>query len=247
MTDTNNTNQNQDIIAKVRKLLRHGDSAQNIGNVEEAQVFAAKAQELMFKHKIEMTEVEAEEYLLNEPITEFEIDAKQFGMPGTKRIGWWSVLVAGLARAYFCRSVGHSASWMRNQYVIHGRETDRREMLQMLAYLTQAGREMAETKAREYRALSGGRLPNAYKNSFKLGFAVAIADRMKSKAKELMASNETGLVLVDRINDELDAHLKQRYTSLRAGGKVTTKGMGYGAGRAYGQSIGINSTKRLAA
>jgi hypothetical protein len=247
MTDTQtNSNPNQDIIAKVRKLLRHGDSAQNIGNLEEAQAFAAKAQELMFKHKIEMTEVEAEAYLLNEPITDLDIFGGDYGMRGSKRIGWWSILVAGLSKAYFCRAVGHSHPLKRNVYTIHGRETDRKEFLEMLRYLTDAAVEMSEKQARdEFRRY--GRVPKAYRNSFKLGFANAVGERMKSKAKELMSSNETGLVLVDRINNELDGYLQHKYRHLTTGKKVTTKGTGYGAGQAYGRSIGINSTKRLAA
>jgi hypothetical protein len=245
---TEQANPNQDIIAKVRKLLRHSDSAGNIGNLEEAQTFAAKAQELMFKHKIEMTEVEAEAYLLNEPITELEIDGKDFGIVGRKRIGWWSALMFGTCKAFFCRAVGHAGNWgnRRNQYTIHGRETDRKEFIDMLRYLTAAALEMSEQQARQ-RLRENGRLEKAWRNSFKLGFSVAVSDRLRSKAKELMASNEQGLILVDRINNDLDGHLKQRYSNLTQGRGATTKGAGWGAGQAYGRAIGINSTKRLAA
>jgi hypothetical protein len=254
MTDkATNQNPNQDIIAKVRKLLRHGDSAQNIGNLEEAQAFAAKAQELMFKHKIEMSAIEAEEYLLNEPITEASVDSRDFGIKATKRIGWWAVLINGLAKAYFCRAIGHTYAGnnMRNTYTVHGRETDRKEMLEMLRYLTDAVMEMAEVSARNQFTRIGFSVPPAWRNSFKLGFANAVYNRMeedrKNQTKKLEASNEQGLVFIGRLEAEMDEYIKARYKRLQSNGGASTKGTGYGAGAAYGRAIGINSTKRLAA
>lgn len=253
MTEPNiNPNPNQDIIAKVRKLLQHGDSAHNIGNLEEAQAFAAKAQELMFKHKIEMSEIEAEQYLSNEPITEAEIDSRDFGIQATKRIQWFATLVNGLAKAYFCRAIGHTSPHdnYRNRYIVHGRESDRKQMIELLHYLTDAVMEMCEAQANEIKRRIGA-VPPAWRNSFKLGFAVAVYDRMeedrKNQTKQLEASNEQGLIFIGRLEAEMDAHIKAKYERLSTTSGGTSKGTGWGAGQAYGRSIGINGTKRLAA
>jgi len=46
------------MMTTLRKLITHEKSARSIGSIEEAESFAAKIQELMFKHKLAMTDVE---------------------------------------------------------------------------------------------------------------------------------------------------------------------------------------------
>ena len=48
----------ENVIDKLRKIMAHAASAREIGNLAEAEAFAAKAQELLLRHKLDMTEVE---------------------------------------------------------------------------------------------------------------------------------------------------------------------------------------------
>lgn len=49
------------IIEKLRKLIAMEQSARSIGSLAEAEAFASKVQELLSKHKLEMSEIELDE------------------------------------------------------------------------------------------------------------------------------------------------------------------------------------------
>jgi hypothetical protein len=47
----------EQIISRIKKLLKHAESAKSIGSLKEAEVFAAKAQELLMEYNVTMMEV----------------------------------------------------------------------------------------------------------------------------------------------------------------------------------------------
>jgi len=58
------------ILEKLGKIKAHMESAKEIGNEEEAQAFAAMLQNLLLKHKLEMTDVQYAREMQDEPIVE---------------------------------------------------------------------------------------------------------------------------------------------------------------------------------
>jgi len=58
------------ILDKLAKIKRHMESAQAIGNEQEAQAFAAALQTMLLNHKLEMTDVEYASEMKDEPIVE---------------------------------------------------------------------------------------------------------------------------------------------------------------------------------
>ena len=93
------------IIDLLRKLIAQEKSEREIGNLAAAETFAAKAQELLTKHKLDMTEVEFAEEEANEPVIGECIDSNDLlGIPAkSKNDRWHSVLISTIAAANFCK------------------------------------------------------------------------------------------------------------------------------------------------
>jgi len=49
------------IISRIKKLMRHAESAKQLGSLEEAETFSAKVEELMIEYNIELSQVKLEE------------------------------------------------------------------------------------------------------------------------------------------------------------------------------------------
>ena len=56
------------ILEKLGKIKAMADSAKEIGNEAEAQAFAAMLQNLLLKHKLDMTDVQYGVHLQEEPV-----------------------------------------------------------------------------------------------------------------------------------------------------------------------------------
>lgn len=72
------------IIEKLRKLIAMEQSARSIGSLAEAEAFASKVQELLSKHKLEMSEIELDEQEESDPIDWEEVRTDEAGFK-TKR------------------------------------------------------------------------------------------------------------------------------------------------------------------
>jgi hypothetical protein len=103
----NPTNDHQDtIIEKIIKLQAHGESAKMAGNLEEAESFLGKAQELIFKHQIDEAKIrEANGLSVKLVLAKKDIkDKDEAGMP------WRSSFLHILSKNNFCYSV-----WMKDE------------------------------------------------------------------------------------------------------------------------------------
>src|SRR6185369_253362 len=124
------------ILDKLGKIKAHMESAQEIGNEAEAQAFAAMLQNLLMKHKLEMTDIQYSQHVKEEPVGEYGIgsddgyqsyeyrDKKRYykAYPDVevvgRRIEWTENLAGVIARAHSCQSMicpGRSAIWFVGQ------------------------------------------------------------------------------------------------------------------------------------
>ncbi len=88
----------------------------------------------------------------------------------------------------------------------------------------------------------------AFVSAFKVGFAHAICDRLETKRAELKAAaTEHALVRIDQMERRVEEKFKELFPGARSlnNGPRAVNAEGYWAGKRYGTSIGINSTKRL--
>jgi hypothetical protein len=195
-----------EIIEKIRKLLKHSQSAEDIGNLAEAESFAAMAQKYMLQHKLDMSDIEAEDFKLNEPIENVLLEPKDFGVKSSSdkvKQNWFSILLFGLADAHFCRMVRKTGD---NSYYIIGRKSDRDGLVDITRYLVDTLYEVCEVEIIRQRAAgvlnsSGVR---KYRNGYRLGFASAISRRVRTERQQLMdhSVTEQGLVRIDAIYRE---------------------------------------------
>jgi len=252
------------ILGTLAKLIAHEKSARSIGSVEEAEAFAAKIQELMFKHKLEMTDVEYAEQEKSEPVlAEFMTEEELTGASrrSVQSQTWVGILMEAVTRANFCRAIGTRGKG--NSYTVFGRESDRIAAKSTFSYLYGACLEAAPeaTRAYEYSEQfradhardgyysSRATLKRRFTQGFKAGFASGIAARLRSQVVSLKASaGEQGLIRIDQLAQQVDAKVKDTFPRTQKSSSSMPKGRsGYNAGKAYGGSIGINSTKRLCA
>ncbi len=100
------------IIDKIRKLHAHAQSAEKIGSEAEAQAFAQMVNQLLNKHRLELTDIQFEERRKNEPVEQAEINFREHGdtFRGKKvewkqkkvRVEWIERLAGIVARAHSC-------------------------------------------------------------------------------------------------------------------------------------------------
>jgi len=250
------------ILGTLSKLIAHEKSARSIGSVEEAEAFAAKIQELMFKHKLEMTDVEYAEQEKNEPVlAEFMTEEELTGETrrSVTQQSWVGILMDACAKANFCRAIGSRGKG--NSYTVFGRVSDRLAAKALFSYLYEACLEAAPEHARKY-AYSGqmrddvvryytteAALKRRFTQGFKLGFSSGVANRLRSQVAALKAgAGQQGLVRIDQLARNVDSKIRETFPRLQKGRAASVRGRsGYEAGRAYGGAIGLNSTKRLSA
>lgn len=235
----------------LRKMIEHEKSARKIGNQAEAEAFAGKIQELLLKHKLEMSDIEIAEQERNEPILEewFSIP-EVLDLPIKRRHDtWFGLLLSSITRANFCKVLQTHVS---NTYTIVGRESDRDVSKQLFEYLSKACIEMAPHEALKHFGPSpvrGMKHPEerTFISSFKVGFAVAICNRLHVKMEELKAgATEQGLIRVDQLTKATEEKFDELHPETRktAPPRVSSYS-GFQSGKEYGSAVGINSIKRL--
>lgn len=231
-----------DVISLLKKLIASEESERKIGNREAAEAFAGKAQELLFKNKLEMSDLELAEEEAAEPIADEIMSAAELlNLSSSRSENWAGVLINGICKPNFCKVIRSRP----NVFTVVGRKSDRTAVMTLFVYLSKACIEMAP---REAAAACG---PYGYQrsfvSSFKLGFASAICERLRVKLAELKsATQEQGLIRIDQMERAVSQKYHELFPHTRTGGAVRARNYsGYSVGRAYGQSVGINSRPRL--
>lgn len=79
------------VVEKLQKLINHEKSARSIGSIAEAETFAAKIADLLFTHKLEMSDIEIADEERDEPIAQENVNG------GTAP--WAGTLIMGVAAA----------------------------------------------------------------------------------------------------------------------------------------------------
>lgn len=235
----------ESVILKLQKLLNHERSARTIGNVHEAEAFAAKIAELLFAHKLSMSEVEIEQEERSEPVSNERVDGL--------RAPWAGTLVMGVCEASFCRALSSSKG-----YIFIGRTTDRSTAISMYRYLAAMGKSIADAEAITYKRSEAYLFESAFKPgimrtwmaSFLKGYANAVYKRLAESRKSLTAqaqSTGTSLVYIDKSKAAIDAYVRDTYGKVGKG-RASTSSLhsgAYGAGQQAGQRVSIKSQGAL--
>ncbi len=182
------------IVELVRKLFAKADSAAEIGSTEEAAAFAAKANELLLRHRLEMTDLELQDEQDHDPMGRDDFLTAAWGGVQQK---WSSRLASAVASTHFCRLVftGTGRRW-RARVTLLGRASDRAVALATLQMLHQQAKRL-ERLAYE---TSDRTVPRAtFRTSFLLGFVVAVYKRLNERRGTL--EQQGGQYAVVRLRD----------------------------------------------
>lgn len=243
------------VIEKLAKIKAHAESAKAIGNEQEAQAFASMLQKLLLQHKLEMTDIDYQKEMQEEPITEHhpeliykngKVFYKEYPDVEVvnRRRGWCETLASVISDAYSCRFlvvsrrsyiifVGHKSNVAICEYLF----------ITMMRTAEKLSANAAKTKRAEWREQLGGpgATPQGYRESWLNGFITRIAERMREERSKFN-SGSTALVRVNKeaiaVRDYMEKY-KSKVSSV--GGTRHFNPDGYSDGKKVANSMNISA------
>jgi len=240
------------ILETLHKLKAKADSLLEVGNQEEAELFAAKVQELLLRYKLTMSDVETAAQDRDDPIE------KEVQPPVTKGAKWWALdLAKVVSEAHFCLRFDNRSQPGAISFV--GRKSDREVAIYMFIYLVRAMQQL-EKEARKllekeknariaavYEAITTGKEPpkfdtllevTEFTDAFYRGFTTAIKERYEAQKVKLTETyGGTALVVANKaVSTWVQNNMRFSYSGKLYGGGLSNQ-MGQSAGRQAGQSV----------
>lgn len=206
---------NSATLEKIRRLLALATSS----NEYEAAAAAAKAQELLFKHNLDMAQIKDED------------DDNDVGMllyPEVNQDAWRASLIDAVARATGCRVVrdrGASASF--TAYTLFGQPANIKVVIYLYEYL-----------ARELDRLA----PKGIRigQDWRLGAISAIGAKLQATLTEFAEASPDTRALVTTTNQLVANRMRQQYPNLVSSrGPSVRNGAAYEQGRQAGENIAL--------
>jgi hypothetical protein len=257
------------ILEKLKKLIAHEQSAREIGSMAEAEAFAAKIQDLLTTHKLDMSEVDFQAREEGEPINWESVDSK-YGQKNTGLKAHWRLILArSIAKVNSCEIVNNSRSHGRSFYFV-GRTSDRELAKVLYLYLVELGEEICAKASREdrevqslkfnvQRGISDYSVPTwakaafashmkSYRESWKEGFGEAVSKRIEERYEEtLRAQAQTSANAIIHIKKDALAvkdFLKGKIRQGRARSqKDDSNADGYNRGKQTGNAVNLSPNR----
>jgi hypothetical protein len=254
------------LLDKLGKLKRMADGAELLGNEEEAQAFAAMLQRLLIKHKLQMSDVQYDAHLKEEPVEEFPCGGGKFVCKGkqrfyekypdvevvARRIEWIENLAGVIAQAYSCRILIVKG---RSTVYFVGRKSDVQIVEYMFITLQRTAEKIAHSEYKKFRhqmrKLDGGggaflHRTHGFKGSFLEGFVMRLMQRLNEE-KRKMEQDNSGMALM-RINKEalaVNQYIDDKYKDKKpATSLARNKGFnreGYERGKKLADGMNLNA------
>jgi hypothetical protein len=224
------------ILERVRRLLALAESS----NVHEAAAAAAKAQELITKHRIDLADLDVEGGI-EEPVLTEDVEVVHGRKP------WRELLLGALARANGCESYNsRNRQTGRVRLLVIGPASGASVVRYMHAYLTREverlniiGAKQARTELRAV-GLDPRGITGRWHNSFKLGAVVELRRRLLEASTRTMAgASGTALARIEKA----DARVAEAFAALKLGKArkaVCRHSAAFDAGRDAGASINLD-------
>lgn len=226
------------ILSKIQKILALAEGA---GTEAEGIAAMAMAQALLAKHNLSMSDVSGFD---NSGEKIEQDDSIPVGVRATQ---WQSAIYNSIANLYFCdtfvrvkRNGGRTTS---KTIVFIGKASNIEIAKSVASSIINLGESLAIEGGRNYGA--------AWKNSFKVGFAVRIGERAKEQIKAAIRGDVkdqttgTALVIAPLYKQEqnaIAAYMKESKIELKKGPAYScSNGGGFVAGRIAGNSASLHS------
>ena len=223
------------IIDKIRKLIRHEQSARECSTPEEAAAFAGRIQELLIKHKIDMGEVRVDGDPQAERVGNEEVKAGHYSV----RFGRGYVPLADnrmmrvVADAHFCQAIALPGT---NTILLVGAAEDRAVAVAMFRFLLTTMKRQARISLAEVKRAR--RSVRMFKPDFYRGFTNTVDRRYH----EMRQTNScTALVRADAL---VKQYVESNYETVEAKprkhkGRINRHG--YFAGVVAGSAVDLGT------
>jgi hypothetical protein len=189
------------IVERIKKLLALSSSQ----NPHEAALAAAKAQELLFRHNLSMSMVEA---ALEGGSSGYVSDRFDSG-------GWmqWRLrLLSAVARNNFCRGVSYQGT---RDVGIVGEPHNVTVVKHLYAFLVREVLRLADLEVKEQHGLDEEE-SRAWKRSFYLGAVRTIAQRLATQRQRDISADPQAAALVVRKDQELDEAYREHFPTAQS-------------------------------
>lgn len=247
------------LLDRIRKLHAKATSAHHMGSMEEAQAFAAKVNELLLKHRLEMSDLEMTEMEVNEPVDEAFIAVDPTGALRTKRkrVAWIERMASTIASAHFCKILVVRGS--ANIFLV-GRKRDRDVAEWMIQWMVPFVWKLSEremVKARKTEKAAGRYLgARGFRAEFVAGFVDRLQERFHAmrqevtkEMKSLASQSSTGsaigtaLMRIDAADQAVAKYVETKYKRHASSVRMTRTGnrSGYHAGRAAADRVNLGT------
>jgi hypothetical protein len=255
------------MIEKLRKLIAHEQSCRSIGNLIEAEAFAAKIQDLLTAHKLSMSEVDFQAREDGEPIDWELVDGSELNGRSNRVKVYWRVKIARvIAKINSCQVVNNTSSRGRSFFFV-GRTSDREIAKILYIYLINLGEELGAKSTREdkkvqslkfnvhnniasyaiptWAAAAFRRWMKMYSESWKVGYSDAIVKRLEDRYEEtLRAQTQTSANAIIHIKkDALAVEDFLKGKTKKGRGRLTytdSNQDGYTRGHSTGSAVNLS-------
>jgi hypothetical protein len=231
---TTTTERREALLRKVRGLLAKAEDP--AATPAEAEVFSAKAEELMAKYAIDAALIDARSDTREQP------EARRFDIDGSyplPKATLWSCI----ATAHRCKVVRHRGGRKQAVTVVgYPSDIDVVELLYTSLSLQAANAMIAASRERPWMDSAETR---SFRTSFLYGFASTVQRRLEEIRRRAEAQSTepgTALVLRDRTAD-VEAKFADMFPGLRSARSTVGNGAGFRAGGAAGQRADLNQTR----
>lgn len=232
----------EQIKDKLRKLIAKEASARDIGNLAEAEAFAAKIQQLMIEYELEMDDLAggASQRVYNVGQERFDTSS----LTGSHESNWVAILYCYCGKSSFCKVV---LSPMRGEkaplwITIYGDPTNRELLHFMVAQLVVKLKEVARIAFKKYKEYDDGQdKRNTYFRGFYRGACVGVRDKLTAELKKEEDARPQVHGLVLNKMAAVQKYLEDNGIRFgRAGQTRTSSSSGYQDGYSAGRSVNIN-------
>ncbi len=248
------------VMDRLKKLMRHEESARDAGSFEEAEAFAGKVHQLLLQHKISMSEIDLEAIEDDDPMGQSTWRAVDHDVGHSSKRSWWKERLAGtVARAHFCRLLVMTGS---NTVFFVGRESDRDVTSFTYTYLIKQIERHSEKEycrayaqnVREHGNLEGRGMTVGYKASWIEGAINSLAKRFREERTVVEETSTTANALICLADNAVTEYMATQKTgkAVGLGGSAGYNSGGYVDGAKWGKNVSIrrgvgsgSSSKRL--
>lgn len=253
------TDQLDTVIRKIQKLMALSRSS----NPHEAAAAAAKAQELLLQHKIDMATVDGSQKVdVADPMARIDMPLGD----GSKAAAWKGTLASAVSEAYLCKTV-----WLRRESVARrrpdgvvewenlpvrlaflGRKTDVEISIYMFGYLARQIDDLASLavkilKSEAQYGFCGAAYWKTWRNNFRYGAIETLRRRLMEEERRFVAETKaptastTALMVLDKAKGELKEYTKSVFPSLhKRHVKSDYNHTARSAGKEAGEKVSLN-------